>query len=86
MDLNLIESGNHWDFPCGLVVKNPPVDAGATEMWVQSLGIEYPLEEEMSTHSSMGQRRLVGYSPWDHKESGMTEVTEHACMEIIEDI
>ena len=22
-----------------------------------------------------GQRRLAGYSPWDHKESNMTEVT-----------
>ena len=21
----------------------------------------------------------MGYSPWDHKESDMTEVTEHAC-------
>ena len=26
-----------------------------------------------------GQRSLVGYSPWGHKESDMTEVTEHAC-------
>ena len=24
-----------------------------------------------------GQRSLVGYSPWDHKESDMTEATEH---------
>ena len=22
-----------------------------------------------------GQRSLVGYSPWDHKESGMTKAT-----------
>ena len=29
---------------------------------------------------SHGQRRLVGYSPWDCKESDMTEVTEHACI------
>ena len=28
---------------------------------------------------SHGQRNLVGYSPWGHKESDMTEVTEHAC-------
>ena len=27
-----------------------------------------------------GQRSLEGYSPWDHKESDMTEVTEHARM------
>ena len=36
----------------------------------------------MATHSSVlawrilhGQRDLVGYSPWVHKESDMTEVT-----------
>ena len=27
---------------------------------------------------SHGQRSLVGYSPWDHKESDMTEEAEHA--------
>ena len=27
---------------------------------------------------SHGQRNLAGYSPWDGKESDMTEVTEHA--------
>ena len=37
-------------------------------MWVQSLGQEGPLEEEMATHSSIlagksqGQKSLVGYS------------------------
>ena len=34
-----------------------------------------------------GQRSLVDYSPWGHKESDMTEVTEHAhiyaCMQSI---
>ena len=44
-------------------------------MWVQSLGREDPLEKEMATHSSIlagkshGQRSLVGYQPWGHKES-----------------
>ena len=39
-----------------------------SEVWVQSLGWEDPLEEEMTTHSSIlagkyhGQRILVGYS------------------------
>ena len=48
------------------------------ETWVQSLGQEDPLEEEMATHSSIlpgeshGQRSLAGYSPWDRKESDMT--------------
>ena len=27
---------------------------------------------------SHGQRSLAGYSPWGHKESDMTEATEHA--------
>ena len=27
---------------------------------------------------SHGQRILAGYSPWGHKESDVTEVTEHA--------
>ena len=94
------------------------------ETWVQSLGREGPLEEEMATHSSVlarripwteepgglqsmgvaksrtglstqrkkgrerrerlptpvflsgelhGQRSLVGYNPWGHKESDMAE-------------
>ena len=50
-------------------------------MRVQSLGQEDPLEEEMATHSSIlawkshGQRSLMGYSPWDRKETDMTEAT-----------
>ena len=50
-------------------------------MQVPSPGWEDPLEEGMTTHSvflpgeSHGQRSLVGYSPWSHKESDMTEVT-----------
>ena len=28
---------------------------------------------------SLGQRSLVDYTPWGHKESDMTEVTYHAC-------
>ena len=59
------------------MVKNLPV---MQETWVQSLGWEDPLEEEMATHFSIlalenphGQRSLVGYSPWGHKESDMTE-------------
>ena len=48
------------------------------EIWVRSLGRENPLEKEMATHSStlawkIPWRSLVGYSPWDHKESDTTE-------------
>ena len=58
------------------MVKNPPV---MQETWVQSLGWEDPLEEGTATHCSIlvwrihGQRSLVGYSPWGHKELDMTE-------------
>ena len=51
------------------------------QIWVQSLGQEDLLEKEMATHSNIfaweiyGQRSLVGYSPWGHKESDMIEVT-----------
>jgi len=50
------------------------------ETWVQSLGWEDPLEEGMANplqypclENPHGQRSLAGYSPWDHKESDMTE-------------
>ena len=49
------------------------------EMWVQSLGWEDPLEEEMQPTAVFlpgkfnGQRSLVGYRPWGHNESNMTE-------------
>ena len=48
------------------------------ETQVPSLGQEDPLEKEMQpTPVSVpgkfhGQRSLVGYSPWGHKESDMT--------------
>ena len=29
---------------------------------------------------SHGQRSLVGYSPWGHKELDTTEVTSHTCI------
>ena len=64
------------------------------ESWIQSLGWEDPLEKEMTNHSRTlpgkfrGQRILVGYSPWDHKESDATEqLTMHKqCFRIVEHI
>ena len=50
-------------------------------MGVGSLGQENPLEEDMATHSNslawriQGQRSLVGYSSWGHKESEHTAST-----------
>ena len=56
----------------------PPQDI--QEMWVWFPGQEYPLEEEMASHSSIlalenprGLRSLVGYSPWGCKELDTTE-------------
>ena len=68
---NLIRSRG---LPDGSVVKNLPAMMETEETWVQSLGREDPLEEEMATHSttpvivilpgkSHGQRSLVDYSP-----------------------
>ena len=48
-------------------------------MRAPSLGGADPLEKGMTTHPSIlawripGQRSLVGYSPWGHKESDMTK-------------
>ena len=40
-------------FPCGSAVKNLPAMQEPQETWVQSLGWEDPLEEEIATYSSM---------------------------------
>ena len=52
------------------------------DMWVQPLGWEDPLEDEMATYSSIlawripwTQRVLAGYNPQGHKESNMTKAT-----------
>ena len=48
-----------------------------TQVW--SLGWEETLEKGMATHSSsclensMDRGAWVGYNPWGHKESDMTE-------------
>ena len=51
------------------MVKNPPAMQETQKTWIQSLGREDFLEEEIATHSnilawkSQGQRSLTGYSP-----------------------
>ena len=58
------------------MVKNLPA---MQETWVQSLGQEDALKKGMATHSSIVAWRIpwteepMGYSPWGHKESDMTE-------------
>ena len=50
------------------------------ENWVRSLGQDDPLEKGMATLSSILAWRIPrtekpgGYSPWDHKQSDMTEL------------
>ena len=62
------------DFPIAQKVKNLPA---MQETQVPFLSQEDPLEKEIAIHSSIlageshGQRSLVGYSPWGHKESDM---------------
>ena len=69
-----------WASPVTQMIKNLP----AVQTWVQSLDQEDPLEKEMATTAVFlpgephGQRSLAGYSPWDCKESDMTEAVEHA--------
>ena len=52
-------------------------------MWIQSLGWEDPWRREWQPipiflpGESHGERSLVGYSPWGHKESDKAEVTQH---------
>ena len=64
------------------MVKNLPVNAAdAGDVWVQSLDWEDPLEKKWQPTpvfmpgKSQGERSLVGYSLWDHKESNRTEHT-----------
>ena len=53
-------------------------------MQIRSLGLEDPLEEGMATHSSILAWRIPwaeepgGLQSIGHKESDMTEVTEHS--------
>ena len=63
-------------FPNGSGGKESTCNAGDLSSGISSLGREDPLEEGMATHSMEnphGQRSLVGYSPWGHKESDATE-------------
>ena len=66
------------------MVKNLPASAGDARDADLIPGSGRPLVEGTATipvflpGASHGQRSLVGYSPEGHKESDMTEVTEHA--------
>ena len=62
------------------VVKNLPVNAGDIRDQSSILGLGRSTGEAHGNplqysclESTRGQRSLVGYSPWGHKESDMTE-------------
>ena len=60
----------------GSAVKNLPTMQEPQEMWIRSLGREDPLEEGLATllpRESHGQRSLVGYILYGHKELDKTE-------------
>ena len=52
-------SRTHRVFQVALVVRNLPVNAGDIETWVRSLGRKGPLEEGMTTHSSILPWRIA---------------------------
>ena len=60
------------------MVKTPPAKQEMQETWVQSLGQEYSLEEEMATHSSIlaweipRTEELGGLQSLSGKEMDMT--------------
>lgn len=71
-----------WGFPSGSLEKNPSCNAGDPWEAGSSLSWEDPMKKEITTLSSIllwkipwKEELLVGYSPWDHRES---DTTEHA--------
>ena len=57
-------------FPGGSVVKNLPVMQEMQKTWVQSLGWEDPLEEEITTHSST----LAWKIPWTEEPGRLQSI------------
>ena len=72
-----------WHIPRGIVVKNPPVNAGdirdVFDPWVRKI----PWRKKWQSTPVFvpgkfhGQRILEGYSPWGCKESDTTEHRGH---------
>ena len=66
-------------FSGGIVVKNPPDNAGDTRLgfnsWVGKIlwKRKWQPTPVFLPEKFRGQRSLVGYSPWDRKESNTTE-------------
>ena len=81
---NLAYSLSVWGSPGGAVIKNLPANTGderktRAQSWVRKIPwrrkwLPTPVFLPGEFH---GQRSLAGYSPWGHKESDTTEVTDH---------
>ena len=72
-------SATYWGFHGNSEVKKKKIHLSMQEMWVRSLDGKDPLKKKMATPipvflpgKSHGQRSLVDYSPWGHRESDMT--------------
>ena len=79
--LNHLTPGN-WGSQVVLVVKNPPASAGDIRDAGLIPGLERSPREGQGKPSPVfllwephGEKSLVGYSPWGHKESDRAEVT-----------
>ena len=70
------------------MVKNQPANAGDIRdsglIWVRKIPWRRAWQPTpvFLTGEPPGQRNLSGYSPWGCKESDMTELSEHACMQV----
>ena len=60
------------------MVKNPPANAGDLRDAGLIPGGDHGNPLQYCLENSHGHRSLVGYSPWGHKESDMTEAIYHA--------
>ena len=80
-----IQGMRFWGFPVVLMVKNLAANAEDTKgtgssLWIRKIPWKRALQPTpvggvLLPRESHGQRSLVGYSPWGHKESHMTKAT-----------
>ena len=79
---------DHWGFPGGSAGKESACNTGDPDLIPElgrspGPGHDNPLQCSC-LENPPGQRSLVGYSPWDHKESDMTEQLSEHKQELVE--
>ena len=67
------DSLRHQGSPSGSAVKNLLTVQELQETWIQSLGWEDPMEEDMATHSSI----LAWIIPWTEEPGGLQSMGSH---------